>query len=243
MYRAAIALHPCYRNDYFANAWAKVPRSKSEIRNAQNAVSACHNEFLSTLRKSEDCSTGPQSEPATDTSIKETDDIYAQFNNFFNTVRRNATISAERCKKKRKREDSELDRFLELSLEDLNVTDLYKNQPIASWRDHGQRMFPTLAKLAFKLLAIPGMSAECERAFSQAKRMITDERFSLKQDVIEAEQCLKSWLINKVADGQKAWDTLQQLQMEDVRESTSASKGIPGSADVDVVSPPDLMSA
>lgn len=53
-------------------------------------------------------------------------------------------------------------------------------------------MFPTLAKLAFKLLAIPGMSAECERAFSQAKRMITDERFNLKQDVIEAEQCLKS---------------------------------------------------
>jgi hypothetical protein len=33
--------------------------------------------------------------------------------------------------------------------------------------------------------------------------MITDERFNLKQDLIEAEQCLKSWLINKVADGQK----------------------------------------
>ena len=34
--------------------------------------------------------------------------------------------------------------------------------------------------------------------------MITNEWFSLEQDVIEAEQCLKSWLINKVADGQKA---------------------------------------
>lgn len=236
LYRAAIALHPCYRNDYFANAWAKVPRSRLEIKNAQNAVAACYTEFLSTLRKSENCSTGSHSEPITDTSIKETDDIYAQFDNFFNTVRRNATISAERCKKKRKREDSELDRFLELSLEDLNVTDLYKNQPIAWWRDFGQRMFPTLAKLAFKLLAIPGMSAECERAFSQAKRMITDERFNLKQDVIEAEQCLKSWLINKVADGQKAWDTLQQVQMENVRESASASKGSPGRVDTDMVS-------
>lgn len=213
-----------------------MPRSRLEIKNAQNAVAACYTEFLSTLRKSENCSTGSHSEPTTDTSIKETDDIYAQFDNFFNTVRRNATISAERCKKKRKREDSELDRFLELSLEDLNVTDLYKNQPIAWWRDFGQRMFPTLAKLAFKLLAIPGMSAECERAFSQAKRMITDERFNLKQDVIEAEQCLKSWLINKVADGQKAWDTLQQVQMENVRESASASKGSPGRVDTDMVS-------
>ena len=215
-----------------------MPRSRLEIRNAHNAVSACYNEFLSTLRKNEECSTSLHSEPATETSIKETDDIYAQFDNFFNTVRRNTTISAERCKKKRKREDSELDRFLELSLEDLNVTDIYKNQPIAWWRDFGQRMFPTLAKLAFRLLAIPGMSAECERAFSQAKRMITDERFSLKQDVIEAEQCLKSWLINKIADGQKAWDTLQQVQMEDIKESASTSKDLAGRVDTDVASAP-----
>jgi hypothetical protein len=99
-------------------------------------------------------------------------------------------------------------------------------------------MFPTLTKLAFKLLAIPGMSAECKRAFSQAKRVITDERFSLKQDVIEAEQCLKSWLINKIADGQKAWDTLQQVQMEDVGESALASKDFLGRADTDIVSAP-----
>ena len=65
--------------------------------------------------------------------------------------------------------------------------------------------------------------------------MITDERFNLKQDVIEAEQCLKSWLINKVADGQKAWDTLQQVQMENVRESVSASKESPGRVDTDMV--------
>lgn len=207
LYRAAVALHPCYRNDYFANAWAKVPRSRLEIKKAKHAVAACYNNFLSILRKGEDCLTGSNCEPPTDTSIKETDDIHAQLDNFFNTLRRNATISAERCKKKRKREDFELDRFLELSLEDLHVTDLYKNHPIAWWKDFGQRMFPTLAELAFKVLAIPGMSAECERAFSQAKRMVTDERLNLKQDLIEAEQCLgliKSWLINKVADRPKA---------------------------------------
>lgn len=30
------------------------------------------------------------------------------------------------------------------------------------------------------------MSSECERAFSSAKRMITDERYNLKNDIIEA---------------------------------------------------------
>lgn len=86
-------------------------------------------------------------------------------------------------------------------------------------------MFPTLAKLAFMLLAIPGMSAECERAFSQAKRMITDERFNLKQDLIEAEQCIKSWLINKVADGQKAWDLLRDVQTDYAQKSRFGKEG------------------
>lgn len=68
--------------------------------------------------------------------------------------------------------------------------------------------------------------------------MITDERFSLTQDAIEAEQCLKSWLINKVAEGLKAWDILQQVQTEDVRVSASASKDLPGRVDTNVVRAP-----
>ncbi|KYG40740.1 hypothetical protein M433DRAFT_31056, partial [Acidomyces richmondensis BFW] len=58
--------------------------------------------------------------------------------------------------------------------------------------------WPTLARLALDLFAIPGMSAECERAFSQTKKMVTEERYNLKADVIEADQCLKSWLRNNI---------------------------------------------
>lgn len=53
------------------------------------------------------------------------------------------------------------------------------------------------------------MSAECERAFSQTKKMVTEERYNLKADVIEADQCLKSWLRNNIVDGSAMWRTLE----------------------------------
>ena len=42
------------------------------------------------------------------------------------------------------------------------------------------------------MLAIPLISAECERVFSFAKHLVTDARNCLKADIIEANKCLKS---------------------------------------------------
>jgi hypothetical protein len=39
------------------------------------------------------------------------------------------------------------------------------------------------------------MSAECERVFSQTKKMITDERNRLAPEVVEADQLQKHWLM------------------------------------------------
>jgi hAT family C-terminal dimerisation region len=47
--------------------------------------------------------------------------------------------------------------------------------------------------MAFDLLSIPLMSAECERVFSFTKRFIFSDRNRLKDDVIEAMSCLKYW--------------------------------------------------
>ena len=49
--------------------------------------------------------------------------------------------------------------------------------------------------MALDLFSIPGMSAECERVFSQAKKMITDERNRLAPEVVEADQLQKQWLL------------------------------------------------
>jgi hypothetical protein len=47
--------------------------------------------------------------------------------------------------------------------------------------------------MAFDLLSIPLMSAECERVFSSAKLLITERRNRLKDDIIKACTCLRAW--------------------------------------------------
>ena len=50
-----------------------------------------------------------------------------------------------------------------------------------------------LATMAWDTLAIPAMSAECERVFSSASRLITKYRNKINVDTIEANECLRSW--------------------------------------------------
>jgi len=64
--------------------------------------------------------------------------------------------------------------------------------PIFWWND-SKAVFPSLHLYAFDTLAIPAMSAECERVFSSAKKLITPERNRLAEDIIEASECLKNW--------------------------------------------------
>jgi len=66
------------------------------------------------------------------------------------------------------------------------------------WNNHGT--FPTLYQDALDMLAIPAMSAECERVFSSAKKMITAERNQLAEDIIQACECLKSWWDNGIIE-------------------------------------------
>jgi hypothetical protein len=40
------------------------------------------------------------------------------------------------------------------------------------------------------------MSAEVERVFSQAKKLITDERNSLLPTTVQACECQKHWMMN-----------------------------------------------
>ena len=64
--------------------------------------------------------------------------------------------------------------------------------PIAWWNDR-KASFPTLHFYAFDTLSIPAMSAECERVFSSAKKLISSERNRLTEEIIEASECLKNW--------------------------------------------------
>jgi hypothetical protein len=62
--------------------------------------------------------------------------------------------------------------------------------------------------MAYNVFSMPAMSSECERAFSAAKKLINEQRYNLKTDIIEADQCIKSWLKNGIADGRAIFNTI-----------------------------------
>jgi hypothetical protein len=57
--------------------------------------------------------------------------------------------------------------------------------PLAWWRQH-QSLFPVLARLARKFLAIPATSAPVERVWSTAGNAVTKRRARLADDMIDA---------------------------------------------------------
>jgi hypothetical protein len=65
--------------------------------------------------------------------------------------------------------------------------------PLYWWGEYAL-LYPRLAQMARDLLSIPGMSAEVERLFSSAKLMLVDNRASLQEDIIEAAECIRSWV-------------------------------------------------
>jgi hypothetical protein len=100
----------------------------------------------------------------------------------------------------------------------------YEERPLLWWIERGELLYPTLAGLAFTLFAIPGMSAECERAFSQAKKIVTDERYCLKADIIEADQCVKSWLKSQLVDGSATWKILKEVRPDNCDDDIADGK-------------------
>ncbi|TKA64921.1 hypothetical protein B0A49_12969 [Cryomyces minteri] len=122
-------------------------------------------------------------------------------------------VTSQQQRAKRQRQETELQCFVEAV--DLKAKE-YTNIPLAWWRDRGEALYPTLATMAYDLFSVPGMSSECERVFSQAKKMVTDERFNLKADIVQADQCLKNWLRNGVAIGHLTLEALERAIEEAV---------------------------
>lgn len=72
--------------------------------------------------------------------------------------------------------------------------------------------------MALDVLAIPAMSVEVERVFSSTGLLITDRRNRLKDDIVEAVECMKSWasdgpasllLFNDVEQGRTMLEELE----------------------------------
>jgi hypothetical protein len=97
--------------------------------------------------------------------------------------------NAYRAKKKRK-VGTEWERFVDrgVRMEDEDVED-----PLEWWRKHAAD-YSIISNMAFDLFCIPAMSGECERVFSQSKKLITDKRNRIGHDTVQADLCQKHWL-------------------------------------------------
>jgi hypothetical protein len=217
LYRAAVALHPCHRYSYFERNWSEVVGGDSDIQGAKNATQSLFNEYLERARL--DPSTFTE-QPSTRNSNDDDDDWQALFT--YNVTDMDQTI-----RKRKRQQETELERFLE---DDLDVEwqeyerlpngtykpvrRSYMDCPLRWWRERGESKYPTLAVMAYDLLSIPAMSSECERIFSGTKRVVTDARYQLKVSTIEADMCLKSWLQQRLVDGNTTWKILNDVNAE-----------------------------
>jgi len=64
------------------------------------------------------------------------------------------------------------------------------------------RNIPALALMTLEIATIPAMSTEAERIFSGGKHSISEQRFRLADDIIEALECLKSWTREGIVFGE-----------------------------------------
>ena len=209
LYSAAVVLNPCRRFTYFENSWSAHEGGRAMIDNAKRWTRELFEEYLKRL---------PESAPdEPDTEFIGSDDLYDD-DKVWAAHMGDPTASIEHDRRQqRKLQESELDRFMADNTLNTFVTVMkngkpYKQtlvyEPLRWWRERGEHLYPTLASMAYDLFSIPAMSAECERAFSLAKRLIADDRYNLKPDVIEADQCIKSWCKHGIVDGQAAFTNI-----------------------------------
>lgn len=217
-YSAATALNPYMRFTYFGNAWTGKQGGREAIANARQMTRELYEDYLARV----------ESEPPAPASLipasttlfigpdDEEDPLWA-------ATFGNKTTSPEQERiQARKLQETELERFMNDTL-DLTTTTtdaagrIVKQpmEPLRWWHERGEHLYPTLAIMAYDLFAMPAMSSECERAFSSAKRLIAEQRYNLKSDVIEADQCIKSWLKNGIADGQAIFNNIAAALDED----------------------------
>ena len=57
------------------------------------------------------------------------------------------------------------------------------------WKAH-ESQWPSLARMAFDMIAIPAISLECKRLFSSTKLLLSNRHMRMKENIIKASECL-----------------------------------------------------
>lgn len=101
---------------------------------------------------------------------------------------------------------------------DLSLTDNDIRDPREYW--HAQRFkYPRLSRMALDFMTVQAMSAECERLFSAAGRMVTPLRSQLEANTIAICQVLRSWLQAGIAE------EIDPMLLKEADEATQGTDG------------------
>ncbi|PNP38143.1 hypothetical protein TGAMA5MH_09947 [Trichoderma gamsii] len=181
-YRCAVALHPANKFAYFELEWS---HNKKWISEAKRVVREVYSQYEEVAAERDMVVTQPQEEVIADDDIAL--DPLQQARK--RRQRLAATVASGSLGTKRIKLTSELDEFMARA----NRADAEVEDPLERWVAHAAD-YPILSKMAFDLFSCPAMSAECERVFSQIKKVITDERNRLQSDTVAAIECQKHLL-------------------------------------------------
>ncbi len=193
-YFAVVILHPFLKHAYFRDKWKRWPLW---WKHAERCMETLFDDYINEQVDEED------EEPAEPRRRKvpyKSDDDSAD--EYTQSLVVDECLTSLKRNQKRIKLASELERYYDPGLELIKIRSDDGNErndvvpdPLNWWLKIGQILYPTLAKIALNMFSIPAMSSSCERAFSQAKRIVTDERNRLSADTIEVDQCQKWWLI------------------------------------------------
>ncbi|KAK4077569.1 hypothetical protein Purlil1_12331 [Purpureocillium lilacinum] len=84
------------------------------------------------------------------------------------------------------------DEYARYCAEDVVNSHHYRSRPIDWWKINANR-YPRLSLMAVDMLTIPSSSAESERTFSSAGRMMAPMRSRLRREIVAMAQCIRSW--------------------------------------------------
>ncbi|OBS17235.1 hypothetical protein FPOA_12262 [Fusarium poae] len=174
IYYTSLALHPAYRWGYFETVWSGRP---AWISKAKDVVQSVWDRGYKTL----EISTEDNGESA---AKRERTQYYSPFERYKDEARIRPCEEMD--------SDNAEDEYARWQ-KDVLPTDNQIRDPLEYW--HAQRFkYPRLSRMAVDFMTVQPMSAECERLFSAAGRMVTPLRNQLEASTIAICQVLRSWL-------------------------------------------------
>lgn len=176
VYYTAVALHPAYRWDYFEHLWADAPEWVEEAKAKVKKL------WLDEYKDME-ISVSNNEEPLP--KRRKT------FATAFNRHREENRVKSSQSTPSPSHL-STTDEYVEWQ-RDRGARDDDVVDPIEYWHDK-RSTYPRLAQMALDILSVAPMSAEVERLFSSAGKMLAPDRSRLEANTIGITQTVRSWL-------------------------------------------------